>query len=148
MTGELTLWHGGVAGLRPGDLVEPAPRKIVDGCAICLAHAVGKTATIDGHAIGPPNAQEGRVYLTTDRAYAKFYASKWIYGDLYRVVPVVDLAWSVEDPFPTWTAEAGRVVSVYERAVRLTNAERRRLLARWPDPGTSLWPVEPGGVVL
>jgi hypothetical protein len=138
------LWHGGAAGLRPGDLIVPSARKIIDGCAVCAAHAAGKTLTLDGHAIDPANAQPNRIYLTTDRAYAKFYASKWVYGDLYRVAPVGELAWSTEDPFPTWTAQSARVmVSVYERAVRLTDRERRRLLERWPDPGTDAWPREP-----
>lgn len=143
MTTPLQLWHGGVAGLRPGDVIVPSPRKTVDGCAVCAAHAAGKTLTVDGHAVDPANGQPDRVYLTSDRHYAKFYASKWVYGDLYRVEPVGELTWSTEDPFPTWTAGSARVVAVYERAVRLTDRERRRLLERWPDPGTAGWPTEP-----
>jgi hypothetical protein len=139
----MQLWHGGIAGLKPGDILAPHPRKIVDGCAICAAHTNGQAITMDGQAIDPPNAQPNRVYLTTDRHYAKFYASKWIYGDLYRVEPLSELAWSSEDPFPTWTASSARVTAVYERAVRLNDRERRRLLARWPDPGSGGWPVEP-----
>ncbi|GAB3376370.1 hypothetical protein GCM10027360_53240 [Amycolatopsis echigonensis] len=55
-----------------------------------------------------------------------------VLGDLYRVEPVGDVDPSTEDPFDTWTVAAARVVSVYDRAVRLTNGQRRRLLARWP----------------
>lgn len=137
------LWHGGIDGLKPGDLLLPSPPKLVDGCAICVAHAAGKEVTVGGHAIDPRTAHPDRVYLTSDREYARFYASKYVFGDLYRIEPVGDLEWSTEDPFPTWKATAGRVVAVYERAVRLTDSQRRRLLRRWPNPGEPGWPIEP-----
>jgi hypothetical protein len=69
--------------------------------------------------------------MTDDRAYGRFYASKYPVGDLYRVEPVGELQESTEDPFPTWHAASAVVVSVAERAVRLTPAQRRTLLNRW-----------------
>jgi hypothetical protein len=43
------LYHGGVAGLGPGDVIRPgqAHRKHIDGCPVCAAHARGQTTAID-----------------------------------------------------------------------------------------------------
>jgi hypothetical protein len=125
-------WHGGNAGLRPGDLVQPGHTRTVPDCPICQARANGHTLTLNGHAIDPATGRPDRVYLTTDREYARFYASMALLGDLYRVEPIGDLEPSTEDPFNTWMAPAARITAVYDRAVRLTTAQRRRLLARWP----------------
>jgi len=125
-------WHGGAAGLKPGNLIKPGHTRTVDGCAICEARANGQTATIDGHAVDPATGRPDRVYITTDREYARFYASMALYGDLYRVEPVGDVEPSTEDPFDTWTAASARVLAVYDRAVRLTNGQRQRLMTRWP----------------
>lgn len=71
------------------------------------------------------------VYLTTDREYARHYASLWGRGDLYRVEAVGDLTRSTEDTIETWTAPAARVLAVYDRAVLLTWSQRRALGRRW-----------------
>lgn len=125
-----SLWHGGVPGLKPGDLITPgSDRKHHDGCPWCEARkqqaAGGPAPAID------PLPLTGRVYCTTNRLYAKHYASLYGRGWLYRVEPVGDLVRSLEDTIETWTAEALRVVSVYEKAVLLTNTERRRLWREW-----------------
>ena len=127
----MRLFHGGVPGLRPGDLIVPGERHYVDGCAVCEAKRRGETYRVAGGAVDPVNAHEDRVYMTDDRAYARFYASKYPTGDLYGVEPVGEVQESSEDPFPTWHAASARVVSVLERAVRLTPAQRRTLLNRW-----------------
>ena len=132
----MKLWHGGVDGLRVGDLLEPSPPKLVPGCAVCAAHAHGQD-----HPLEPATKHPDRIYLTTDREYARFYASKYVYGDLYQVEPIGTLEWSTEDPFPTWKATSARITAVYARAVRLTNSQRRALLRRWPDPGSPSWPA-------
>jgi hypothetical protein len=75
--------------------------------------------------------EEGRVYMTTDREYARHYASLWGRGDLYRVEPVGDLRRSEEDTVESWTAPAARVLAVYDRAVLLTWSQRRALLRKW-----------------
>lgn len=124
-----SLFHGGVPDLRPGDLIQPGQsRRHHDGCPWCEARASGDAGPggIDG-----PSAHADRVYLTANRMYAKHYASLWGRGDLYRVEPVGVLVRSVEDSIESWTAPAARVVAVLDRAVLLTNSERRRLLREW-----------------
>jgi len=123
-------YHGGIPGLRIGDLIQPGhERKHRDGCPYCEARAKGEAHLgIDGLAKRPD-----RVYLTTNRLYAKHYASLYGRGDLYRVEPVGAVEPSTEDTMPTVCAEAARVVSVYERAVLLTMTERRRLNREWAE---------------
>lgn len=122
----MRLWHGGVPGLRPGDVVVAGERHYVDGCAVCEAKQRGESSVVD-----PINQHEDRVYVTSDREYARFYASKYPRGDLYTVEAVGDLVESEEDPFPTWHVEGARVVSVYATYVCLTDGQRRSLLNRW-----------------
>lgn len=127
----MRYFHGGIPGLRPGDLLTPHRPNILDGCPVCAARAQGLTATLDGKPIDPPTGRPDRVYITTDREYARFYASRWWYGDLYVVEPVGDIEPSSEDPFPTWCVLEARVASVYDRAVQLNPGQRKRLLRRW-----------------
>lgn len=127
----LRLWHGGVPGLRPGDLIEPGrERRHHDGCPFCearRAQAAGLgVPVLDGLAEHPD-----MVYLTPVRDYARHYASLWGRGDLYRVDPVGDVVRSTEDTIETWMAPAARVVSVPERAVLMTMTQRRRLERIW-----------------
>lgn len=122
----MRLFHGGVPGLRAGDLIEPGhERKVHDGCAWCAARAElppGK----DGLPL-----RAGAVYLTPERLYALHYASLYGRGDLYRVEPVGELQRSTEDTVETWTAPAARVIVAVDRAVQLTPSERRRLYRLW-----------------
>lgn len=127
----MRFWHGGAPGLRVGDLIEPGhDRRDHDGCPWCAARAVekagGATPVIDGLAL-----ESDRVYLTEDRDYARYYASLWGRGDLYRVDPVGDVRPSVEDTIESWTAPAARVIAVYERAVLLSWGQRRALSRKW-----------------
>lgn len=127
----MRLWHGGVPGLRVGDLLHPGhERRSHDGCPWCEARAAGEAGPggLDG-----PCKRDGRVYLTTHRLYAKHYASLWGRGDLYRVEPVGQVEKSTEDSIDTWTAPAARVLATYDRAVQLTMTERRRLVREWGD---------------
>ncbi len=122
----MRLFHGGIPGLRVGDLIEPGhERKVHAGCTWCAARAELPPSQ-DGLAL-----QVGRVYLTPVRLYAQHYASLYGRGDLYRVDPVGDLQRSTEDTVETWTAPAARVVAVLDRAVLLTQSERRRLYRLW-----------------
>lgn len=131
MTG-LRLWHGGIPDLRAGDLIEPGhERKQHEGCVFCEARAAGGAGEIDGHAVDAPTGRPDRVYATTDREYARWYASLYGRGDLYRVDPVGEVEQSTEDLFPTWTAPALRVVAVVDRYVLLDDKRRRALLRRW-----------------
>jgi hypothetical protein len=125
-------WHGGIPGLKPGDLVVPGERHYVDGCAVCESKRRGENYRLAGVAVDPINAHEDMVYVTTDREYARFYASKYPRGDLYTVEPVGDMVdVGSEDPFPTWAVPAARVVSVYDTYVCLSSGQRRTLLNRW-----------------
>lgn len=120
------LFHGGVPGLGVGDLIEPHEPKFHEGCPDCEANQRGESTPIS-----PVTQHPDRVYVTSDRLYGRHYSSKWWLGDLYRVVPVGAVEKSTEDRFPTWKCEAAKVVAVVERAVRLSDAERRRLFRRW-----------------
>ncbi|MEV0584056.1 hypothetical protein [Nonomuraea sp. NPDC050310] len=131
---ESRYWHGGAPGLQVGDLILPGRPNFVDGCAVCDAHRAGQS-----HAFDPLTQHTDRVYITTDREYARFYASKYPKGDLYTVVPVGELTLSSEDHFPSWHVAQARVVSVYDRYVTLTAKQRRTLLNRWKRADDQVW---------
>ncbi|MGV8973698.1 MAG: hypothetical protein ACOH10_15365 [Rhodoglobus sp.] len=127
----MRLWHGGVPGLRLGDLIVPGhERQTKDGCPICEARtaelAGGPRPVVDGLAM-----HADKVYLTTDREYARHYASLFGRGDLYRVEPVGQVERSAEDSIETYLADSAAVTGVYDRAVLLTNRQRRALQRRW-----------------
>lgn len=120
-------YHGGIDGLKPGDILRPGmERKHHDGCAYCEARANG-----EAHLGIDPLSERHEVYFTPNRLYAKFYASLFGRGDLYRVEPIGPVTKSTEDTMETWTAPEARIVSVYERAVLLTWQERRKLNREW-----------------
>lgn len=114
------LYHGGVPGLSPGDLLRPGHSRdhLHPGCPWCEARANGSSHLGDGP------SQRRAVYVTTDRAYARWHASLYGRGDLYEVEPVGAVEPSDEDPIPTWTCGAARVVLVVQRAVLLTMQQR------------------------
>jgi hypothetical protein len=121
------FYHGGFPGLKPGELLVPGnQRQHHDGCPWCEARENGQAHLgMDGPSERP------EVYFTPIRLYAKFHASLYGLGDLYRVEPVGEPRLSLEDTIETWTAPQARVVSVYDRAVLLTNTERRALDRLW-----------------
>lgn len=121
------LWHGGVPGLDMGDLIEPGHSRDHNhpGCKWCAARAAG-TATHD-----MTSARRDRVYCTTHRLYAKFHASLYGHGDLYRVEAVGDVERSEEDKFPSFVAPALRVVVVFARDVLLSPGERTAIYVEW-----------------
>lgn len=126
------FYHGGRPRLHVGDVItaELGGRPIHDGCPFCAGRqreAEGGPAAIIDHLPRHPD----QVYATSHRLYAKYYASLWGRGDLYRVSPIGEPVPSDEDNFPSWHAPAWRVESVYERAVLLTWTERRRLFREW-----------------
>ncbi|MEU7092951.1 hypothetical protein [Kitasatospora aureofaciens] len=132
MTDTPRYFHGGVPGLSIGDRIVPHPPRVHPGCAECEARAAGRQIRMpDGRLSEPPTRHPDRVYLTTDRTYAAWYASRSWLGDLYRVQPEGDVVESDEDPFPTFIATSAVIVQVVERAVRLTDKDRRRLDRRW-----------------
>ena len=128
-------YHGGVPGMKPGDLLLPGfDRRHHEGCEFCEARARGEAH----EGIDPPSQRQA-VYFTTDKLYAKHYASLYGAGDLYRVEPVGDAQRSTEDSYETYTAGSVRVVQVVERAVRLTDKERRKLSREWEAADRAVW---------
>lgn len=120
----MKLYHGGVAGLRPGDVIEPHETKRFDDCPTCQA---------GGDASHLPD----RVFATPVRLYAKHFASKWGHGWLYSVEAVGELVRSEMDSFESYHAAMFRVVGVCEREVLLTMSERRRLMRLWTEADKS-----------
>jgi hypothetical protein len=126
MNPSIRYFHGGAPGLQPGDLIVPGPTHLLDDCPICQAIKEGRPTPFE-----QPNQTPERVHVTSDREYARFYASKYPRGDLYVVKPIGELRPSTEDHFETWTAEAARVISVYARFVLLTPRQRLTQFRRW-----------------
>ena len=129
------LWHGGVPDLGVGGLLIPGhKRKAHDGCAFCAARSKGMAVMApDGSGIDPPSAHQDRIYLTSDREYARFHASLWGRGDLYQVEAVGEVQPSTEDPFPSFVAASAIVRVVYARAVLLSWSQRNQLNRRWAE---------------
>lgn len=149
----VTLFHGGKAGLNPGEMLVPSDPHVTDGCLICVARAEGRSVTVaeyrvwaaatrntrvlqmldgaDPREVIDPPSQVRAVYVTTDPLYATFYAAR-SQGDFYRVEPVGAMTASTEDHFaPTWTVGSARVVAVVRRRVVLSRRERREIMRRW-----------------
>jgi hypothetical protein len=119
---ELRLWHGGVPGLKPGDLIAPDPTRVehlVDGCDVCEARRRGAPLATDDN-------DAALVYVTTDRDYARLYAADYPRGDLYRVAVDTDIAVPSNDPLPSWGVPTARVLAVYDRMVTLTPGQLRK----------------------
>lgn len=116
------LFHGGAPGLRPGDVITPQPlgegAHLVDGCDICEARKRGEQLPTD-------DLDASKVYVTTDRQYARIYAAGYPNGALYRVEPVGEMTPS-PDPVPSWGCDSARVISVYDPYVRLSASQMRR----------------------
>lgn len=123
------LFHGGSPELWKGRKILPgmADRRYHEGCAICAAQKAGVSTGID------PTTPHGFVYATSDRAYARYYASRFGKGWLYEVQLADDAEPSTEDPpqFPTSRASSATVLRVLEKRITLTMDERRELFMRW-----------------
>lgn len=123
----MRYFHGGVPGMKPGDLIEPQPlgegAHLLDGCPVCEARKTGVQLPTD-------DLDASLVYVTTDREYARIYAAGYPDGALYVVEPVGDLTPS-PDPVPSWGCPAARVTGVYDACVRLSPADVRRAQRRF-----------------
>lgn len=131
-------FHGGVSGLKPGDLLEPQahPGWRRDDCAWCRS---------GGDSSGHPDS----IYVTTEREYARYYASRYGKGWLYVVEPLGELMPSEEELVPSFRCESARVLSVYDRAVVLTRSQRRRVFKMLPgSPGYTFEMLERDAVRL
>ena len=127
------LWHGGVPGLQPGDMLTADPNRsdhFHRDCLACQARAEG--APLPGDDLDPT-----KVYVTSDREYARVYAAGYPRGDLYIVRPIGLIAVAGPgDARPTWTVGAAEVVSVYDRCVTATAKQVRRWSRMFAQPWT------------
>lgn len=119
-------WHGGAPGLKPGDLVTPRSegdtRHLVDGCPTCEA--------MRSHDRPGGLARPDRIYVTTEREYARLYAAGYPRGGLYQVEPIGEMedVTGVDDPVPSWAVTSARVLVVYDALVILSTSQYRRLI--------------------
>jgi hypothetical protein len=126
----LRYWHGGAPGLRPDELITPPLGEgrghLVDGCPTCEAR-------LHGDPLASDHARADRIYITTDREYARVYAGGYPRGALYRVEPVGDMdeTTGVDDPVPSWAVPAARVLAVYDPLVTMTPKQVRQVLRRY-----------------
>ena len=120
------LFHGGMPGMRRGDVILPnmAEHRCVEGCPWCEAQKRGETL------IDPPTPPDW-VCATTHRLYARYYASRAVRGDLYQVRLEGDVEESTEDQFPTWRGRRAIVLKILERRILLTMRQRRHLFRLW-----------------
>ena len=157
----MRLFHGGIRDLEVGDPLLPSDPHVQDGCPICEARAAGRVCTVGEYRAwlyrqgGPhadrvlralagvsplapmdPPSEVQAVYVTTDRRYARWYAARAGYGDLYRVVVDGALTPSRTDHFPSWTCARAIVVEVLERGVVLDRRFRRDLDRAWKKADT------------
>lgn len=119
-------WHGGKPGLRPGDLIQPTEdtEHLIDGCPVCEARRHGQQLPDD------PN-DPTKVYVTTDREYARIYAAGYPHGALYVVEPIGPMERTTDDEEPSWAVPEARVLRVYDPRVSLDAKQVRRLIRRY-----------------
>lgn len=135
-------WHGGVGGLRPGDLLLPP--------AVTAVTTTGQWMSgmgFDPHENGVERdrMRRDRVYLTHDREMARAYAASWTinvqsgltdgqgtrYGALYVARPAGEWWTDPDLPDDSIECERAEVVEVYNAAVVLPwSAVERRMLAK------------------
>lgn len=125
MSAPSVLFHGGAPEIWRGRTIRPdmAHRRYHAGCEICEAQRLG-ASDVD------PATPHGFVYATSDRDYARHYASRFGGGWLYEVELAADAESSTEDLIPTWRASSARVLRVLEKRITLTMPERLALFVR------------------
>ena len=113
-------WHGGVPGLKVGDRIRPAASLRV----LPVHYALDRGTDYP--------SDPTRVYVTTDRQAARYYAASYIdgveplAGDVYNVRPRGELR--IDEDLPTgkhFSCASAVVVAVVERGVRMTDAALR-----------------------
>ncbi|KAB7752777.1 hypothetical protein [Mycolicibacterium mucogenicum] len=126
----MRYYHGGVPGLRGGDLIEPTSgtAHLVDGCPTCEARKHGQQLPSDDN-------DPTMVYVTTDKDYARIYAAGYPLGALYVVEPIGELVDRAHhDSAPSWGCKSARITHVYDPLVRLSPKETRRLMRKFGMP--------------
>lgn len=130
------LYHGGVPGLKPGDLITPGHSRDDhhDGCPMCRARREQGAEAPEG------TRHPDMVYCTIDRLEARLYASLYGKGDVYQVEPMGELTPSTDegDPEGCYRCVKLRVKRITDVHVTLTMKDRRRLARKHPDPANPL----------
>lgn len=86
------------------------------------------------------NHEPTKVFVTRNREYARYYASRAVGGDLYVVKPMGAMIPSDNDfdAAPTWMCDRALIVSVYDRNVYLTRQQRWRVFKLGNAEGKSI----------
>lgn len=123
----MRYFHGGAPDLRVGDVIRPQPRDVTahlrDDCPTCEARRLGEPLADD-------DLDPTKVYVTTEREYARVYAAGYPLGALYVVEPVGELTPS-PDPVPSWGCDEARVLAIYDRCVTFTPKDVRRAMRKY-----------------
>jgi hypothetical protein len=102
-------YHGGVRGLKKGD-------KILPPCT------TGKSTLLEYAREIDPNGdqRDDKVYLTTDKRWAKLYAASFPRGDIYEVIPDDDIEDDPDclEPGLSYQCSSGTIKRVHEISVR------------------------------
>lgn len=104
----LTYFHGGVPGLRPGDLLLPPDES-----------GTNRTLSQHAEAVGAPAWATRRdvIYVTTERADARVFAAFYPDGALYRVEPEGPLGDDPDAPGISHTCRTARIAAVLDPVV-------------------------------
>lgn len=113
MSSHGVLYHGGVPGLHPGDVLVPGRDEYLDDCPVCQARKRGDMEL------------PSFVFATPVKRYARVYAAGYGHGggDVYEVTPIGECTLSDEDAVESWQAPAFRIKRIVEARVSLTGKE-------------------------
>lgn len=104
-------FHGGVPGLKPGDLILPPD---VTGTARRLSAAA--------ETLGAPHGtRTDVVYIARNDQHARVYAAFYPNGALYRVEPTTPVELDPDAPDHSVMAEAAEVIEVLRARVELAH---------------------------
>lgn len=106
----MRYFHGGIPGLKPGDLLLPPDTTGTE-----------RTLTTYGEQLGSNAVRRDRVYVTTGRDVARVYAAFHPDGALYEVEPDGDTTPDPDCTVPgvSWECPAARVLRVVDPVVLL-----------------------------
>lgn len=114
------LWHGGIPGLKVGDLIRPASETGTEHSISRRAAGLGGTRD---------HVRPDRVHLTSDRNAARAYAAAYPNGALYVAEPIGDTEPDPDASDIAVRCPRARITAVYDPCVRW--AERG---TRWLTP--------------
>lgn len=127
------MWHGGIPGLEPGDLL--LPPSVTGNARIATVHAAlcAEHPGLDPDAIIPDDTSPDWVHFTPHRNVALGYAgtSRRDYGAgaLYVVEPIGHVEVDPDFPVQGLRAHAARIVTVYDPHVNISEARAANLHA-------------------